>query len=227
MIEVAPRFTACGLHWRWAGGADDRGQRLLRGCAAPGAIASTHLAGDDGGANGLFGAPVGDVDGGVAQEVEQRRRGSTRGSVHPVARSYVPQRSHGRPDRPIAHCSRASYSRANGTGPYRSPVEAPTGTSNDDETRDSKYPPAKPGALVVSRSKRPDVAATRGHLGHLYRWPPSSNRSWSCRRSSSSCSRMYARITRSSRPTVDTKYPRAQKCCPTKLRGRPPNSRAM
>ena len=48
------------------------------------------------------------------------------------ARSYVPQRSHGRPDRSIAHCSRASYSRANGTGPYRSPVEAPTGTSNDD-----------------------------------------------------------------------------------------------
>ena len=29
---------------------------------------------------------------------------------------------------------------------------------------------------------------------------------------------MYARITASSRPTVDTKYPRAQKCCPTKLR---------
>src|SRR5439155_20098893 len=29
---------------------------------------------------------------------------------------------------------------------------------------------------------------------------------------------MYSRITASSRPTVDTKYPRAQKCCPTKLR---------
>ncbi len=32
-------------------------------------------------------------------------------------------------------------------------------------TTGSKYPPAKPGALVVSRSKRQDVAATR-HLSH-------------------------------------------------------------
>ena len=31
--------------------------------------------------------------------------------------------------------------------------------------KNSKYPPAKPGALVVSRSKRQDVAATR-HLSH-------------------------------------------------------------
>ena len=29
---------------------------------------------------------------------------------------------------------------------------------------------------------------------------------------------MYSRITSSSRPTVETKYPRAQKCCPTKFR---------
>src|SRR5712664_1284224 len=29
---------------------------------------------------------------------------------------------------------------------------------------------------------------------------------------------MYSRITASSRPTVETKYPLAQKCCPTKLR---------
>ena len=39
-------------------------------------------------------------------------------------------------------------------------------------------------------------------------------------------SRMYARITSSSRPTVDTKYPRAQKCCPTKFRLRSPYTRA-
>ena len=91
----------------------------------------------------------------------------------------------------------------------------------------SKYPPAEPGALVVSRSKRPETWPLCGHLSH----PPggyfSSNRSWSCRRSSRSCSWMYARMARSSRPTVDTQEPRAQKCCPTKLRGRPANSRAM
>ena len=37
---------------------------------------------------------------------------------------------------------------------------------------------------------------------------------------------MYSRITASSRPTVETKYPRAQKCCPTKLRLRSPYTRA-
>ena len=40
----------------------------------------------------------------------------------------------------------------------------------------SKYPPAQPGALVVSRSKRPDVAATRP-LGPPYGWLRPSNRS--------------------------------------------------
>src|SRR5271156_6500509 len=37
---------------------------------------------------------------------------------------------------------------------------------------------------------------------------------------------MYARIAFSSRPTVFTKYPRAQKCCPTKFRFRSPYVRA-
>src|SRR5215472_6000226 len=37
---------------------------------------------------------------------------------------------------------------------------------------------------------------------------------------------MYSRITVSSRPTVDTKYPRAQKCCPTKFLFRSPYTRA-
>ena len=79
-----------------------------------------------------------------------------------------------------------------------------TGPRTKMRTTGSKYPPAKPGALVVSRSKRPDVAATRP-LGPPYGWLRSSNRSFSCRRSSSSCVRIYARIARSSRPSVDTK----------------------
>ena len=65
-----------------------------------------------------------------------------------------------------------------------------------------KYPPAKPGALVVSRSKRHDVTATRSLA------PPkggySSNRSCSSRRSSRSCCWTYSRTTRSSCPTVET-----------------------
>ena len=61
-----------GIVLALAGGADDRGRCLLGGRAAPGAIAPAHFAGDDGGTNGLFGAPVGSVDGGVAQEREQR-----------------------------------------------------------------------------------------------------------------------------------------------------------
>ena len=69
-------------------------------------------------------------------------------------------------------------------------------------SRASKYPPAKPGALVVSRSKRHDVTATRSLA------PPkggySSNRSCSSRRSSRSCCWTYSRTTRSSCPTVET-----------------------
>jgi adenylate cyclase len=45
--------------------------------------------------------------------------------------------------------------------------------------------------------------------------------------SASSCSRMYARTCSSSNPTVDTAYPRAQKCSPVKLRSLPPNWRAL
>ena len=44
------------------------------------------------------------------------------------------------------------------------------------------------------------------------------NCSVSSRLSSAYCSWMYFRITASSRPTVETKYPRAQKQCPVKLR---------
>ena len=44
------------------GGAHDAGEHLLGVGAVPGAIAAADLAGDDGGPNGLFGAPVGGVD---------------------------------------------------------------------------------------------------------------------------------------------------------------------
>src|SRR5215470_10526682 len=50
--------------------------------------------------------------------------------------------------------------------------------------------------------------------------------SWSRRLSSCSWFLMYSRITASSRPTVDTKYPLAQKLCPTKLRFLSPYVRA-
>lgn len=50
---------------------------------------------------------------------------------------------------------------------------------------------------------------------------------WSSRRSSCSCRWMYSRIAFSSRPTVDTKYPRAQKCSPVKSLCPPPTVRAM
>ena len=70
------------------------------------------------------------------------------------------------------------------------------------ERHTSKYPPAKPGALVVSRSKRHDVTATRSLA------PPkggySSNRSCSSRRSSRSCCWTYsetARLVHPARPS--------------------------
>ena len=43
--------------------------------------------------------------------------------------------------------------------------------------------------------------------------------------SASSCSRMYGRTCSNSKPTVDTAYPRAQKCSPVKFRSLP-HSRA-
>ena len=75
------------------------------------------------------------------------------------------------------------------------------------------------GHWFVSRSKRLFGVANAapsfwGHPSVAYYQRPS----WSKRLSSSSCFRMYSRTTSSYLPTVDTKYPRAQKCCPTKLR---------
>ena len=51
-------------------GANDAGEDLLGVGALPGAVAAAHLADDDGGPDGLFGAPVGGVDRRVPQERE-------------------------------------------------------------------------------------------------------------------------------------------------------------
>lgn len=64
-------ITAWGSS-RLCGGADEGGEDLLGVSAAPGAIAGTEFAGDDSGADGLFGAPIGGIDGGVGQEAERR-----------------------------------------------------------------------------------------------------------------------------------------------------------
>ena len=68
----------------------------------------------------------------------------------------------------------------------------------------SKYPPAEPGALVVSRSKRHDVTAMRS-LEPPHGGDSTPTATDPDRRSSRSCCWMYSRMTRSSRPTVDTK----------------------
>ena len=80
------------------------------------------------------------------------------------------------------------------------------------------------GIRVVSRSKRLEgVADAAPHfMGHLSVAAHLHRPSWSNRSSSFSWFLMYSRITASSRPTVETKYPLAQKCCPTKLRLRSP-----
>ena len=48
------------------GGADEGGEDLLGVCAPPGAIAAADFTDDDSGTDGLFSAPVGSIDGGVA-----------------------------------------------------------------------------------------------------------------------------------------------------------------
>src|SRR5437764_8571705 len=79
------------------------------------------------------------------------------------------------------------------------------------------------GHYGVSRSKRlfgdADAAPASGPPeggGHRQRF------SCSSRASSFSCCLMYSRIVSSSRPTVDTKYPLAQKCWPVKFLFRSP-----
>src|SRR5438876_3186178 len=74
--------------------------------------------------------------------------------------------------------------------------------------------------MVGSLTRPQSLLATLSVADHRHRF------SWSKRLSSCSWFRMYSRITVSSRPTVSTKYPRAQKLCPTKLRFRSPYTRA-
>ena len=72
----------------------------------------------------------------------------------------------------------------------------------------------------VNRSKRFIFGATQsGYLLNIV--------SWSIRWSSWSCFFMYSRICFSSRPTVETKYPLAQKLSPVKFLGFPRKLRAM
>lgn len=89
----------------------------------------------------------------------------------------------------------------------------------------SQLPPAKPVACDVNRPRRFRVVS-RSRAAGFGEPPPAAQReppfggssfhmfSWSTRLSSSSCRWMYSRTVASSRPTVETKYPRAQKCCP-------------
>ena len=60
-----------GVKLALCGGADEGGEDVLCVCASPGAIAAADFAGDDCRTDGLFSAPVGGVDGRVAQKAEQ------------------------------------------------------------------------------------------------------------------------------------------------------------
>src|SRR4051795_12829200 len=92
-----------------------------------------------------------------------------------------------------------------------------------DAIRAVSIPRQSRGHYGVSRSKRlfgdADAAPASGPPeggGHRQRF------SCSSRASSFSCRLMYSRIVSSSRPTVDTKYPLAQKCWPVKFLFRSP-----
>src|SRR5712675_3281676 len=91
-----------------------------------------------------------------------------------------------------------------------------------------KYPPAEPGALGIGPLEAAVrvAKATLHFVGHPKVADQRHKFICSKRLSSCSCFLMYSRITASSRPTVETKYPLAQKCCPTKLRFFSPYTRA-
>src|ERR1700732_680994 len=95
-------------------------------------------------------------------------------------------------------------------------------------TVSSKSPPAKPGALGCEPLKAAEGAAEAApdRVGHLKVAHQRHRFICSRRLSSSSCFLMYSRITSVSRPTVDTKYPLAQKRWPTKFRFFSPYTRA-
>ena len=111
-------------------------------------------------------------------------------------------------------------------GKPRSPPCAISSTCCIGNHRSGRHviPPAKPGALgcepLIAAAGVAD--ATPISFGRLKAAARRHRHRFNCSRraSSSSWLRIYSRITSSSRPTVETKYPRAQKCCPTKLRFR-------
>ena len=74
------------------------------------------------------------------------------------------------------------------------------------------------GRLKGDRPIYLDVALKRASVVNFQNWPFDP--------SASSWARMYSRICSSSNPTVETAYPRAQRCSPLKLRSLPPNCRA-
>ena len=77
-------------------GAKDRGEDLLGLGAARGAVAATDLAGDDGRTNRVFGARVGGIDGGLAEEGEQSAGlgGQMRGEALDVRHGRARGRQH-------------------------------------------------------------------------------------------------------------------------------------
>jgi hypothetical protein len=71
----------------------------------------------------------------------------------------------------------------------------------------SNTPPAEPGAFICE-----PLNAAPSPWRHQWRTIHHTRLNWSNRSSSFSWSRISLRITSSSRPTVDTTYPLAQKC---------------
>ena len=101
-----------------------------------------------------------------------------------------------------------------------------------------RHPPAKPEVLRTRTAQSGGCYSFRSHPRWLAWSKPCArpagpycfcltNSTCSNPRSAASCARMYWRTASSSCPTVVTKYPRAQKCSPTKFCCRPPYVRAI
>lgn len=85
-----------------------------------------------------------------------------------------------------------------------------------------KYPTDDPSQIPPAKPEACKCGPLKAVVNH---WPPKGGGysseddmcSWSSLRSSVSCFLMYSRMVFSSLPTVDTKYPLAQKLCPVKF----------
>ena len=122
------------------GGAHDAGEHLLSIGAVAGAVATTHLVGDDSGPNGLFGAPVGGVD-------RLLDAGGSAGIELLIRVSLV--RSQRGP--PIESITYGSSSVAGPDGCHHSVTRPQTCRSlhSPDENRPANFPT---GCFVISRS---------------------------------------------------------------------------